>query len=227
MEPIDVYLMYCAMKAHFGKGDYDFVTYKGKTRIKRDTFYKRKDRSFFVRVSRKYKTEQEIQNYFVSNFIKDKKGYIANFNDENYESWKLKRQGFFDLFDVEMKPLVEAFEDLFTVTNGQHPKLMREFLGGRVSLETIIILDELVNFGPDWNKQLEDDIIWIDLRNLMNNYKRFLTIDQEQYKIRLLKLIEESTLMDRVEGFFEARCRELENQVKAMQFDNAELSGKI
>ena len=192
MEPIDVYLMYCAMKAHFGKGDYDFVTYKGKTRIKRDTFYKRKDRSFFVRVSRKYKTEQEIQNYFVSNFIKDKKGYIANFSNENYESWKLKRQGFFDLFDVEMKPLVDAFEDLFTVTNGQHPKLMREFLGGRVSLETIIILDELVNFGPDWNKQLEDDIIWIDLRNLMNNYKRFLTIDQEKYKIILLKTIEES-----------------------------------
>ena len=192
MEPIDVYLMYCAMKAHFGRGNYDFVTYKGKTRIKRDTFYKRKDRSFFVKLSRKYKTEQEIQNYFVANFIKDKKGYIANFSDENYESWKLKRQGFFDLFEVEMKPLVEAFEDLFTVTNGQHPKLMREFLGGRVSLETLIILDELVTFGPDWNTQLEDDIIWIDLDNLMNNYERFLTIDQEQYKIRLLKLVEES-----------------------------------
>jgi hypothetical protein len=192
MEPIDVYLLYCAMKAHFGKGDYDFVTYKGKTRIKRDTFYKRKDRSFFVRVSRKYKTEQEIQNYFVSNFIKDKKGYIANFNDENYESWKLNRQGFFEVFKVEMKPLVEAFEDLFIVTNGQHPKLMREFLGGRVSLETIIILDELVNYSLDWNKQLEDDIIWIDLRILMNNYKRFLTIDQEKYKIILLKTIEES-----------------------------------
>jgi hypothetical protein len=193
MEPIDVYLMYCAMKAHFGKSDYDFVTYKGKTRIKRDTFYKRKDRSFFVRLVRKYKTEQEIQNYFVANFIKDKKGYIANFSNENYESWKLKRQGFFDLFEVEMKPLVEAFEDLFTVTNGQHPKLMKEFLGGRVSLETVIILDELVNFGPDWDKSLKDDIIWIDLNNLMNNYERFLTIDQEQYKIRLLKLIEESS----------------------------------
>ena len=193
MEPIDVYLMYCAMKAHFGKSDYDFVTYKGKTRIKRDTFYKRKDRSFFVRLSRKYKTEEQIKNYFVANFIRDKKGYIANFNDENFNSWKLKRQGFFDLFEVEMKPLVEAFEDLFRVTNGQHPKLMREFLGGRVSLETVIILDELVNFGPDWNKSLEDDIVWIDLRNLMNNYKRFLTINQEQYKIRLLKLIEESS----------------------------------
>jgi hypothetical protein len=32
--------------------------------------------------------------------------------------------------------------------------------------------------------------------------------------------------MDRVEGFFEARCRELENQVKALQFENAEMSVK-
>ena len=193
MEPIDVYLMYCAMKAHFGKGDYDFITYKGKTRIKRDTFYKRKDRSFFVRLSRKYKTEKEIKNYFVSNFIKNKKGYIANFSDDIFETWKLKRQSFFDMFEVEMKPLVEAFVNLFSIENGQHPKLMREFLGGRVSLETMIILNELVNYNPNWSKSLEDDIIWIDLRNLMNNYERFLTIDQEQYRIRLLKLIEESS----------------------------------
>jgi hypothetical protein len=32
--------------------------------------------------------------------------------------------------------------------------------------------------------------------------------------------------MDRVEGFFEAYCRELENEVKAMQFVNAEMSVK-
>ena len=194
MEPIDVYLMYCAMKAHFGKSDYDFVDYKGKTKIKRESFYKRKDRSFFAKLSRKYKTEEEIKNYFISNFIKDKKGYIANFNDEIYNSWKLKRQGFFDLFELEMKPLVESFEDLFVVENKQHPKLMKEFLGGRISLETLIIMDELVNFDPNWNKELEDDIIWLDLRNLMDNYERFLTLDREQYKIRLLKLIEESSL---------------------------------
>ena len=108
----------------------------------------------FTKVTR---TEEEIKNYFVANFIKNKKGYIANFNDENYESWKLKRQGFFDLFEVEMKPLVDAFEDLFVVENGQHPKLMKEFLGGRVSLETLIILDELVNFDPNlptWRSNL-------------------------------------------------------------------------
>ena len=33
--------------------------------------------------------------------------------------------------------------------------------------------------------------------------------------------------MERVEGFFQARCRELENQVKALQFDNSEMSVKF
>ena len=194
MEPVDVYMMYCAMKAHFGKGDYDFVTYKGKTKINRKSFYKRKDRYFFVKVSRKYETEEEIKNYFISNFIKDKKGYIANFNDENYQSWKLKRQGFFSMFLVEMKPLVDAFENLFAVENKQHPKLMKEFLGGRVSLETIIILNEVVDNEKNWTNLLGDDIVWQDLNKLMANYKRFLTIDVERYRIQLLKLIEESKL---------------------------------
>ena len=189
MEPIDVYLMYCALKAHFGKGDYDYITYKGKTKIKRDSFYKRKDRGFFVKIAKKYDNPQD---YFVSNFIKNKNGYIADFSDDNFQSWKLKRQGFFDLFDLEMRPLVELFENLFLVKNEQHPKLLKEFLGGRISLETMIILDELVGFDEAWNKQLEDDIIWNDLKILMNNYKRFLTIDVEKYRIRLLKLIEES-----------------------------------
>lgn len=34
-------------------------------------------------------------------------------------------------------------------------------------------------------------------------------------------------LMERVEGFFEARCRELETQVKTLQYDNAEMSVKF
>ena len=115
MEAIDTYLMYCAMKAHFGKTDYDFVTYHGKTRIKRDSFYKRKD---------------------------------------------------------------------------EHPILLKEYLGKRVSLETLIVLDELVEFSKTWNKKLSEDYIWQDIKKLMNNYKRFLTLDKEKYRMVLLNLIE-------------------------------------
>ena len=193
MEPIDVYLMYCAMKAHFGNTDYDFITYKGKSRVSRDSFYKRKDRFFFVKLSRKYKEYDEIRDYFISNFIKDRNGYISSFNDENYENWKIRRYSFYGIFSEEIKPFVKEFNPLFEVKKSEHPKLMKEFLGGRLSLETLIVLDELVKFTKKWNQKLRDDIIWLDLKKIMNDYKRFLTIDKNKYRIQLLNLIEESS----------------------------------
>tara|TARA_S200000501_G_scaffold229233_1_gene214985 strand:- start:741 stop:1322 length:582 start_codon:yes stop_codon:yes gene_type:complete len=192
MEAIDVYIMYCAMKAHFSRKDYDFFKYGGKTKVSRDSFWKRKDRFFFVKLSKKYKTEIEIRNYLVSNFIKDKSGYIANFSEENYKSWLLRRSGFFEQFVIEMKPFIKEFEPLFEVKGSSHPKLLKEFLGSRVSLETMLVLDELVSFSKKWDKQLEDDIVWIDLKKLIENYKGFLTINKNRYRIKLLKLIEES-----------------------------------
>ena len=191
MEPIDVYLMYCAMKAHFSKNDYDFFTYKGKSRVPRNSFYKRKDRGFFVKLSRKY-SEEDLKNYLVANFIIDRRGYIANFSNENYEQWKEKRNNFYNMFTNEIRPLVKNFNPLFEVKNSEHPILLKEYLGKRVSLETLIILDELVKFGKTWDNRLAEDYIWFDLKKLMNNYKRFLTIDKNQYRIQLLKLIEES-----------------------------------
>ena len=192
MEPIDVYLMYCAMKAHFGNTDYDFITYKGKSRVSRDSFYKRKDRFFFVKLSRKYKEYDEIRDYFISNFIKDRNGYISSFNNENYENWKIRRYSFYGIFSEEIKPFVKEFNPLFEVKKSEHPKLMKEFLGGRLSLETLIVLDELVKFTKKWNQKLKDDIVWLDLKKIMNDYKRFLTIDKNKYRIQLLNLIEES-----------------------------------
>ena len=193
MEPIDVYLMYCAMKAHFSKNDYDFFTYKGKSRVPRNSFYKRKDRGFFVKLSRKYSEEEDLKNYLVANFILDRRGYIANFSNENYELRKEKRNNFYNMFTDEIRPLVKNFNPLFEVKNSEHPILLKEYLGKRVSLETLIILDDLVNFSKTWDNRMAEDYIWFDLKKLMNNYKRFLTIDKNQYRIQLLKLIEESS----------------------------------
>ena len=196
MEPVDVYLMYCALKAHFNS-DYDFFKYGGKTKISRDSFFKRKDRHFFVKISKKYREYAFIRDYFVSNFIKHRAGYIANFSDENYKEWLAKKINFYMIFIDELKPVVKDFdridfEPLFEIENNNHPKLLKEYLGGRISLETIVILDDLVDFSNKWDKQLKDDIIWPDLKKLIKNYKGFLTINKNKYRIELLKLIEES-----------------------------------
>ena len=82
MQAVDVYLMYCALKAHFGKGDYDFVKYGGKSSATKDSFWKRTDRLFFVKTQRKYKKKQVIQDYLVSNFVQNTKGWLGDFNDD-------------------------------------------------------------------------------------------------------------------------------------------------
>ena len=192
MEASDVYLMYCAMKAHFGKTDYNFIKYGGKSRVSRNSFFKRKDRYFFVKLSKKYKTENEIRNYFVANFMMEQRGYVANFNDENYEKWQNRQNNFHDIFVNEIQPMIQDFNSLFEIKKSEHPKLMKEYLGKRISLETLIILDELVEYNEKWNEHLKDDLLWPDLKKLMNNYKWFLTFDKKQYRINLLTMIKES-----------------------------------
>ena len=183
--------MYCAMKAHFSKNNYDFHKYDGKTKVSRNSFWKRNDKYFFVKLAKKHDDRDSIQDYLVSNFIKNRRGYIANFNDENYKVWKDRKTDFYNIFFDELKPLVKDFEPLFQTKNNNHPKLLKEFLGDRVSLETLIILDDLVDFSKGWDRELKKDIVWPDLKKLMKNYKGFLTIDKNRYRIRLLELIEE------------------------------------
>ena len=196
MQPIDTYLLYCALKAHFGDTDYDFFKYEGKTRIKRDSFYKRKDRIFFVKLSKIGGNTTEyadILNYLVANFIKDPNGYVANFSKEIYKEWLYKKQNFYTIFTDELRPLVKDFEPLFEVKRNSHPKLLQEYLGKRVSLETLVILDQILAFNKKWSKQMSGDFLWDDVKKLMENYKGFLTIDVKRYRIHLLKLIEEGS----------------------------------
>ena len=191
MQAVDVYLMYCALKAHF-QGDYDYHKFGGKTKTKRESYYKRKDRFFFAKTAVKYE-DTEVLNYFVSNFIHDRSGYIANFTDKNYETWMNKRAMFYEIFSQEMQPFVKNFEPLFECESGQHPTLLKEYMGKRISLETMIVLDDLVEFSKRWDKELVwDDFVWPDVKKLMNNYKGFLTINTDKYRMKLLKLIEES-----------------------------------
>ena len=133
-----------------------------------------------------------MKNYMVANFIMDRRGYVANFSDENYEQWKEKRSNFYNIFTDEIRPFVKNFNPIFEVKSSEHPILLKEYLGKRVSLETLIVLDELVKFSKTWDNRMAEDYIWFDLKKLMNNYKRFLTINKNQYRIQLLKLIEES-----------------------------------
>ena len=169
MQPIDAYLMYCAMKAHFDKNDYDFVKYNGKSKVSRDSFYKRNDRVFFVKLTRKYKSKQDIQDYLLANFLVHPKGWVGKFDEDNYIQWQKKIQSLSYMFKSEIEPILDS--KLIAVAENTHPKLLKEYLGKRVSIETLVILDDISNFTKIWNKKLENDVVWPKVKKLMFNTK--------------------------------------------------------
>jgi len=191
MEAVEVYQMYCALKAHFAKGDYDFVKYNGKSSATKSSFWKRNDRHFFVRTSRKYKDKDIIKDYLLSNFIKNQKGRLGDFNDEKYVEWKKRMKRLTYTFEQEMIPLLEnnSFNYIFEIPEDTHPKLLKEYLGNRVSIEAMIILDNLVGYTKSWNKKLSDDVVWPDTNKMIKNYKKLLTFDKNRCKIILMTLI--------------------------------------
>ena len=187
MQAVDVYLMYCALKAHFGKGNYDFVKYGGKSSATKESFWKRTDRLFFVKTQRKYKKKQVIQDYLVSNFVQNTKGWLGDFNDENYIEWKRRTQSMSYNFKKKKKKIGEV--NILGIKDGQHPTLLKEYLGKRVSIETLVILDDISNFTKIWNKKLKNDVVWPKVKKLMFDYKKFLTYDKKKCTIILNNFI--------------------------------------
>ena len=187
MQPIDVYLMYCAMKAHFDKGDYDFVKYNGKSKVSRDSFYKRNDRIFFVKLTRKYKSKENIQDYLLANFLKYPKGWVGKFHEDNYTEWQKRIQSLTYTFKSEIEPILDS--KLIAISENKHPKLLKEYLGKRVSLESMMILDSILGFSHTWNIKLKDDYTWKDVSKLMNDYKSFLKFDVSKFKFVLKELM--------------------------------------
>jgi len=192
MESWEAYQMYLGLKLHFNS-DYDYVRYGGKTSATKSSFLKRKDRNFFARVARKY--GESTKDYYISNFVKSPKGWLGDFNEDNYNQWKKYRQSLTYNFINDMSVVfmqVENFNSIFSCQTGQHPVILRNYLAKRISLETMVILQGLVGYVKQLDKELKDDLVWPDVRRMVVKYGAFLNYDKEKCRVQLLKLVKES-----------------------------------
>jgi hypothetical protein len=185
LTPYDVYEKYLAIRMHFIEPNYDFFKYSGKVRTSKDSFNKRKDRYFFEKLSRK-KNEKEVIEFFVSNFIESSNpskmwvGELKERGEENYINWKGRIQSLSYRFNQDLKKLTEnhhLFEVLFS-ENGSHPKIIKQYLGGKVSIETVVILDGVTSFISKLNS---DDPVLSIIINRVKKYKPFLSYDKEKF----------------------------------------------
>ena len=196
LSPFDTYKEYLAYKNHFTKEKYDYQRYGGKSRAKIDSFYKRKDRYFFEKMSRKYK-DPEIKNFFLANFVNTDNpqglwiGNIMRSGETVYKEWQKRNESLFYQFKQKSDKLLDqyTYDEFFDASNG-HPPILKEHLAGNVSAEEMCVYEKLFGYCKDYDKQLNDPV-WKVVGLKIRKYLPFLNIDKEKYKRYLMNRMRE------------------------------------
>ena len=190
-EGYDAYTLYLGIKLHFHSKDYDFIKYNGKVKSDINSFLKRKDKYHFGKLFKTHK--QELQDFYIANLsLKDlwAGDLLDNECVKVYKDWKNRNQKLTYLFETEVSDLLRKrnINKVLEVKNGQHPILLKEFMGKKISLETICIMDEIIGFTKDWEKSISETLVYPDIQNRINKYKSFISVDYKKYKEVLIDL---------------------------------------
>ena len=184
----DAYKIYCVLKLHFTVESYDVIKYNWKTKVTKEQFMLRKDKFFFYKLSRKYNAD-ELPGFFISNLLIKPKIWVAELlsedSDSEYKVWMKTQQSLSYVFEQD---LIKAFdmvsnpEDLLKVVDSQYPLLYNMYLQEKVHLETIIILNDYMNFLPMWLRKIDDDIIFPEFVKKCGKYRPFIHYDAVKFK---------------------------------------------
>jgi len=194
--PFETYRTYLSMKSHFTNPKYDFIKYGGKSRATMTSFNKRKDKYWFEKTSRKY-SDQEVIDFLLSNFVNATNpqnlwiGEIINSGERTYAEWKMRQQSLTYMFKEQSENLLSEndLSKVFSCSKG-HPLLLKKYLGGEVSLETLSILEKIFSFQKNFDKKLNDPV-WETVSMKLKKYLPFLNINVFQFKKVLREIINE------------------------------------
>ena len=194
--PFETYQHYLSLKNHFTNPKYDFFKYGAKTRASVTSFNKRKDKYWFEKTSRKY-SDKEVVDFLVSNFTATDNpqnlwiGEIINSGERNYSEWMKRQQSLTYLFKEQSNELFSEskLDDVFNCSKG-HPPVLKMFLGGKISLETLVIYDKIFLFGNTFDKKLLDPV-WESVSLKLKKYSPFINIDVFNYRKILRSIINE------------------------------------
>jgi hypothetical protein len=184
----DLYCTYQAIKLHFTSEKYNFFQYDGKTRVSVEAFQKRRDKFLFHRLARKYR-DDEMVPFLVANFVHSDdnwtKSLLEDQAEETYRDWRRTTDSMTKVYLEDLQkicPDPKEFNNLFKVEDGQFPKLLVSFMQKEITIETMVILNNIFDFIRIWDKKISDDIIYPKMSRKIRKYGAFLNVNVDKYK---------------------------------------------
>ena len=187
MTPFDVYRQYVAIKLHFNSDSYDYVKSNGRIKnISVQTYNRRKDKYYFEKISKKY-IDGDIVPFFVANFVNDPNvwsGDLASFDKSAkiFREWKGKIQSLSRHVKEDVRNIKSFMDERHVdfvgvlkvpVGTNTHPILLRFYLQGMISIETMIYLNKRFTYLQKYDTMLIDPLFQHESR-VIKKYEKFL-----------------------------------------------------
>lgn len=189
MEPFEVYRYYLALRLHFTTDNYDAIKQKGRVRASKQAFAKRNDLIAIRKVAETY-SDKDVVNFLVANFITGDRwgGVFDTEAKERFISWKKRIESLSYTFEKEVSYLQlqmdkqnKPFDLVFAPSKNEHPYILKSYLRGSTSIETLVILNTFYNFVDNFDKEYYNDLMWPDISRIIKKYSPFLNVQQEKY----------------------------------------------
>jgi len=189
------YLKYLAIKAHFQTDKYDYIKYHGVVKAKETSFQVRNDRFFFEKLAKKLKEPEEVEKFFVANFVQNSTKwigeYVENGSFEVYTRWKATMESISYVLETDLNKLMDVFgaqyfADVFKPANGDYSECFKMLRRGDIRIESVILLNSLLfNFiEAYWDTGIKDRIVYPNFRRSIVKYgiflNSYLTVEQKK-----------------------------------------------
>lgn len=176
MKPIDNYVMFVGIQRYF-KGSYDYFKYNGKLKISNSAF--KNNEYTCTKLNKKYSPE-EFRFLCVSNIIKNPNIWITDLLGDNAEeTYNKTKANIISLkynFKTDLSTLSRYghFNECLQPQDNQLPISYKLAKMGDIKIETLIILDRLVDLFQEWSKY--EDVISGQYLDTWRKYSRFIDI---------------------------------------------------
>lgn len=171
MDGFKAYRYYLAIKLHFTTDKFNVFENRGNVKGTREAFNARNDRYIFEKLARKHDNDKDIIQFFVANFAygNDTAIYAGAEADEVYTEWLRRKQSISKIFVDDLATLLTHIEinklthtSLFNFTDSEYPVALKLFVGGKIKIETLRIIDDLYPIIEKWKLNNSVKYIWDD-----------------------------------------------------------------
>lgn len=169
----DGYIMYClyvAVSRHFSKGSYDFFKYNGKVfGVSEDSYKARNDIYAFEKAARLVPEADRI-DFFVANLMAKEKVWIRNMSLNKLSDWRQTIEAMPVRFRRDCE-FLSTYELDKLITGPDIPQICRLAMQNQITLETLVILNEILDF---MSQDIKTEIGWPPFRLKVISYAPFV-----------------------------------------------------